>query len=79
MSLFLSNVTTEEIETLINSLQEGKAVGPYSIPIKLLNMISLQISVLLCIIFYFWSFPDNLKLAKVITLYKKGSQDNLTN
>ena len=43
-SLFLSNVTPEKIQTLINSLQEGKAVGPYSIPIKLLKMISLQIS-----------------------------------
>ena len=27
-SLFLSNVAPEEIEALINSLQEGKAVGP---------------------------------------------------
>ena len=41
----LSNVTPEATETLINSLQEGKAVGFYSIPIKSLKMISLPISV----------------------------------
>ena len=83
-SLFLSNVTPEEIETLINSLQEGKAVGgPYCIPVKLLKMISRPISLPLCLIinesFTTVTFPDNLKLAKVITLYKKGSRDNTTN
>ena len=79
-SLFLSNVTPEEIETLINSLQEGKAVGPYSIPIKLLKMISRPISLPLCNeSFTTGIFPDNLKLEKVITLYKKGSRNNPTN
>ena len=34
-TLFLSNATPEEIEALINSLQEGKAVGLYSVLIKL--------------------------------------------
>ena len=82
-SLFLSNVTPEEIKTLKNSLQEGKAVEPYNIPVRLLKMISLQISLPLCLIinksFITGIFPDNLKLAKVITLYKKGSKDNPTN
>ena len=82
-SLFLSNVTPEKIETLINSLQEGKAVGPYSIPIKLLKMISRPISLPLCLIinesFTTGIFPDNFKPAKVITLYKKGSRDNSAN
>ena len=82
-SLFLSNATPEEIEALINSLQEGKAVGPHSVPIKLLKMISRPISLPLCLIinesFTSGIFPDNLNLAKVITLYKKGSRDNPTN
>ena len=30
-SLFLSYATPEETEALINSLQKGKAVGPYSV------------------------------------------------
>ena len=82
-NLYLSAVTPEEIEALILSFQDGKAVGPYSIPIKLLKMISKQISVPLCIIvndsFVSGIFPDKLKLAKVITLYKKDSKDNPTN
>ena len=49
-SLFLSNATPEEIEALINSLQDDKAVGPYSVPIKLLKMISRPISLPLCLI-----------------------------
>ena len=49
-SLFLSNVTPEGIEALINYLQEGKAVGPYSVPIKLLKMVSRPISLPLCLI-----------------------------
>ena len=83
-NLYLSAVTPEEIEALILSFQDGKAVGPYSIPIKLLKMINKQISsVPLCIIindsFVSGIFPHNLKLAKVITLYKKDSKDNPTN
>ena len=41
-SLFSSNAIPEEIETPINSLQEGKAVAPHSISIKLLKMISMR-------------------------------------
>ena len=76
-------ITPEEIEALTHFFQDGKAVGPYSIPIKLLKMISKQISVPLCIIvndsFVSGIFPDKLKLAKVIILYKKDSKDNPTN
>ena len=46
-------------------------------------MISLEISLPLCLIinesFVTGIFLDNLKLEKVITLYKKGSRDNPTN
>ena len=66
----------------MNSFQEGKAVGPYSIP-NLLKMISHYISVPFCIIvnesFVSGVFSDTLKLAKVITIYKKDSKDNPTN
>ena len=82
-SLFLSNATPEDIEALIKSQKEGKAVGSYSIPIKLLKITSRPISLPLCLIinesFTTGIFPDNLKLAKVITLYIKDSRDNPTN
>ena len=82
-SFFLSSVAPEEVECLINSLQDGKAAGPYSIPVKLLKIISHQISIPFCMIindsFLPGIFPNKLKIAKVIALYKKDSRDNPTN
>ena len=82
-SFFLSSVAPEEVECLINSLQDGKAAGPYSIPVKLLKIISHQISIPFCMIindsFLSGIFPNKLKIAKVIALYKKDSRDNPTN
>ena len=81
-SFFLSLVALEEVECLINSLEDGKAAGPYSIPVKLLKIFSHQISVLFCMIvndsFSSGIFPNKLKISKVITLYKKDSRDNST-
>ena len=82
-TFFLSSVAPEEVECLINSLQDGKAAGPYSIPVKLLKIISHQISIPFCMIindsFLSGIFPNKLKIAKVIALYKKDSRDNSTN
>ena len=83
-SFFLSSVAPEEVECLINSLQDGKAAGPYSIiPVKLLKIISHQISIPFCKIindsFLSGIFPNELKMAKVIALYKKDYRDNPTN
>ena len=46
----LFSVAPEEMECLINSLQDGKAAGPYSIPVKLLKIISHQIFIPFCMI-----------------------------
>ena len=83
ISFFLSSVAPEEVESLINSLQDGKAASPYSIPVKLLKIISRQISVPFCMIindsFLSGIFPNKLKIAKVIALYMKDSRDNPAN
>ena len=81
-TFFLSSVVPEEVECLINSSQDGKAAGPYSIPVKLLKTISHQISIPFCMIIndsLSGIFPNELKIAKVIALYKKDSRDNPTN
>ena len=74
-SFFISPVTTEEIKIIISSLKNGKAVGPYSIPVYLLKLISEYIAIPLCDIindsFLNGTFPDWMKLAKVIPLYKR--------
>ena len=78
-TLFLSPATQVEIEIIINALQAGKAVGPYSIPISLLKILSSHTTKPLCTItndsFSSGGFPDRLKLAKVIPLHKKGATD----
>ena len=59
-----------------STLKFGKAVG-FSIPISLLKLLCEYISIPLCEIINESSisgiFPDPLKLAKVISLYKKQS------
>ena len=78
-TFFLSPATPVEIEIIINALQAGKAVGPYSIPISLLKILSSHITKPLCTIindsFSSGVFPNSLKLAKVIPLHKKGATD----
>ena len=74
-SFFVSPVTQEEIEIVIGSLKNCKSSGPYSIPTKLLKILSSDISVPLSAIvnesFAEGVFPDKLKVAKVIALHKK--------
>ena len=75
--------TPEKIKMIINSMKNGKAVGPYSIPVYLLKILSEYIAVPLCDIindsFSSGVFPDLMKLAKVIPLYKKSSPKNPNN
>ena len=79
---FIAAVTPEEIKIIINSMKNGKAVGPCSIPVYLLKILSEHIAVPLCDImndsFSSGVFPDLMKLAKVIPFYKKSSPENQT-
>ena len=74
-SFFLSPTDSSEIDCIISQLKNGKAVGAYSIPCHLLKMLSPYISPVLAILinesFPTGVFPDKLKIAKVIALYKK--------
>ena len=78
-SLFLSPATQIEVFDLINILNPSKSVGPNSIPIKLLKIIGFSVSPLLALLVnqFFQSgiFPDKLKIAKVISLFKKGNPE----
>ena len=78
-SLFLTPVTFLEVNDLINILNPSKSVGPNSIPIKLLKIIGHSVSPLLALLvnqsFQSGIFPDKLKIAKVISLFKKGNAE----
>ena len=64
-------------------MENGIALGPYSIPIFLLKILSEHISIPLCDIindsFSCGTFPNLMKLAKVIPLYKKNSPEFASN
>ena len=73
-SLFLTPVTSIEVIDLINNLNPSKSIGP-NLPIKLLKIIGKSVSPLLALLvnqsFQSGIFPDGLKIAKVISLFKK--------
>ena len=82
-SLFLAQVTSEEIEIIIYSLDKNKSTGPYSIPIFLLKVLCTHISCPLAALinksFEHGIFPNKLKLGKVNPVHKKDSTDNPSN
>ena len=82
-SFCLFPVTSKEIEDEIQNLNSSKATGPFSIPVYLLKILKTCLSKPLEILFNY-SFingcvPDQLKLANVIPVHKKGLATCLTN
>ena len=75
-SFFISPTAPYEISDIIDLLKTGKSIGPNSIPLKLLKILSPQISSPLSLIinasFQSGIFPEKMQSAKVIPLFKKG-------
>ena len=84
-SLFLTSVTEQEIDIIIQSFNPRKAIDPYSILVFgfLLKILSRHLAKPLSIIvnqsFQTGIFPDALKVGKVTPLHKKDSCDNPSN
>ena len=84
-SLFLTPVTPEKIEIIINSLNKNKSTGPYSILVFLLKILCTYISCPLANLVDqsfehdVHVFPDKLKLGEVNPMHKKDSTDNPSN
>ena len=82
-SFFVQAVTEDEVSNYINSLETGKSNGPNSIPTNLLKLVSNTISNPLTSIinksFSQGVFPDLLKMANVIPIFKKGSKLDVSN
>ena len=72
-----------EVSDIIDALKTGKSIGPNSIPIKLLKILSPRISAPLSLIinesFLSGVFPEKMQLAKVIPLFKKGCPMTVSN
>ena len=82
-SIFLSPVTYIEVEEIILNLDPSKSVKPHSIPIDLLKILGPHISEALVKLvnqsLLEGIFPFKLKLAKVISLYKKDDPEIASN
>ena len=75
-SFFVSPCSAIEVSSVIKNLKNGKSCGPNSIPVRLLKVldpvISADLSILINESFKLGIFPDKLKVAKVIPIFKKG-------
>ena len=82
-SFFINPTTPDEVESIIKLLDNNKAIGPNSIPTKILKLVKSKLSTPLSDIinksFELGIFPDLLKLAKVIPIYKKGDKLSVNN
>ena len=74
-SFFISATTEKEIILCISSLDSNKSSGPFSIPLKILQLVKNDIAKPLAEIinlsFSTGQFPSKLKTAKVIPIFKK--------
>ena len=75
-SFFITPTTPEEISDLIKFLRLNKHTGPNCIPTSVLRKIKNEISIPLPVIinssFENWIFPNLLKSALVISVFKNG-------
>ena len=82
-SFFISPTVPDEVSSIIQSLKKNKSTGPNSIPVKLLKIldphISVQLSQIINDSFQNGTFPEKLKIAKVIPIFKKGDASKNSN
>ena len=82
-SFFLSPTGPEEMQDLISLIRLHKAVGPSSIPTRILKDFKRQLSMpLFQLINFSFSkgvFPSSLKLVKIIPIHKKGDTQDSNN
>jgi len=77
-SFFLKDVTPSEVLKLISKMDESKSFGPHSIPTGILKLsaevLCIPLTKIVNISFSSGKFPDKLKMAKVIPVFKSGSK-----
>ena len=82
-SMFLFETDAEEVAKIINNLENKKSTGHDDITVKFIKISSTYISELLARVINIsiktGIYPDQLKIAKILPLYKKGSNSDPSN
>ena len=82
-SMFLSPVTSNEVEDFTSQMDKNKTTGLFSIPVPLLKIPRTHIAPLLSSLitdsFLCGTYPNKLKLAKVTSVFRKGSRQDKDN
>ena len=82
-SLFIKPTTPSEVMDLISNLKIAKSVGPFSIPTSILQLtkdiICFPLTEIINLSFLTGTFPDNLKIAKIIPIFKNDSKLSCNN
>ena len=77
-TIFLSPMTSADIESLINCIKPNKAIDPNSIPTKILKEFKTELSEplsdMINVSFNKGIFSDFLKVANAIPIHKKGEK-----
>ena len=77
-TFFLSPVTTSEVNSLIGTLDRSKASGYDDLTVRLLvdarDYVSEPLAYILNLSFSTGIFPDKLKVARVVPIFKKGDK-----
>ena len=81
--IFLQPTTSDEVETVINALKNDKAIRIMDVETKFIkfskNILSPVLSDLFNVCIAQGLFPDCLKIAEVIPIFKKGDHNLATN
>ena len=82
-SIYLYNTNENEISKIIKNLKDKKSYGNDGIPIRAYklgtNRLSMEISKLINISFKLGTFPNCLKIAKIIPVFKSGKRNQINN
>jgi arsenate reductase-like glutaredoxin family protein len=82
-SIFLNPTTDEEIEDIIDNMKNSKSTGLDNIPIKIIKFCKHELSSILSHInnqsLLDSIFPDELKIAKVVPIFKAGDAKQVSN
>ena len=82
-SIFFSPSTAEEVISIINTLKDKKAIRNCDLKTRFIKIAKIPIAKCLSKVFNFCIelgiFPDNLKIAEVISVFKKGDPAEATN